>query len=204
MGTGRKRMLTDAAKLAHRTIVDWVEAGSSVLDLGCGDGELLSVLVVEKRVNAQGIEIDEQAIRRCVSLGLSVFQQDIDTGLSEFADDSFDYIILNQSLQQVRKPDLVIREAMRVGKKTVVGLPNFAQSSARFQIFFKGKVPVTAALPYSWHDTPNLHFLSLLDFVEYSQKRRIKIEKSTFIRKGQKVKFFPNFFAEIGIFLLVK
>jgi len=193
-----------STKLRDIAIIRWIEKGSSVLDLGCGEGELLSALVEEKQVKARGIEIDEQAIHRCVALGLSVFQQDIDTGLSEYEDKCFDYVILNQSLQQVKKPDFVIKEAMRVGKKTIVSLPNFAYYSARLQIFFEGKVPVTPALPYEWYNTPNLHFLSILDFIEYCEKRNIRVERSIFVRKNREVKLFPNFFAEIGIFLLSK
>lgn len=191
-------------KLEYRRILEWIEQYSSVLDLGCGDGELLSLLIQEKQVHAQGIDIDEQAIQRCVARGLSVFQQDIDTGLSEYPDKSFNYAILNQSLQQVKKPDFVLKEAMRVSKKTIVSFPNFCHIDARFQIFFEGKVPVTLALPFEWYDTPNLHFLSILDFIKYCKKRNIKIENSVFIRKNRRVKIFPNLFAEIGIFLISK
>lgn len=173
-----------------------------MLDLGCGDGELLARLVSEKQVHAQGIELSENAIYRCVALGLSVFQQDIDTGLSEYGDNSFDYVILNQTLQQVKKPDLVLKEALRVGKRVIVGFPNFVQASARFQIFFKGRVPVTKALPYEWYDTPNLHFLGIADFKDYCKKRSIKIEDAAFIRKEGTIKLFPNLLAELGLFLI--
>ncbi|MGD0406477.1 MAG: methionine biosynthesis protein MetW [Candidatus Bathyarchaeia archaeon] len=189
-------------KTEHKIILDWISKDASVLDLGCGDGELLALLVSEKQVHAQGIELSETAIHRCVALGLSVFQQDIDTGLSEYADSSFDYVILNQTLQQVKKPDFVLKEALRVGKKAIVGFPNFVQASARLQIFFKGRVPVTKALPYEWYDTPNLHFLGITDFKDYCKKRNIHIEDSAFIRKKGTVKLFPNLFAEIGLFLL--
>jgi methionine biosynthesis protein MetW len=185
-------------------ISEWIEPHSSVLDLGCGDGELLSFLIQEKQTRAQGIEIDELAIYECVAKGLSVFQEDIDTGLSEFRDKSFDYVILSQSLQQVKKPDFVLKEALRVSKKVIVSFPNFTHYSARLQIFFKGKVPITNALPYEWHDTPNLHFLSISDFIEYCQKRNIEIENSVFIGKNKKVRIFPNLLAEIGIFMLSK
>ena len=191
-------------KIEHRVIMDWIEQGASVLDLGCGDGALIARLVEEKQVRAQGIEISEQAIHRCVARGLSVFQEDIDTGLSEYADKSFDYVILNQTFQQVKKPDFVLKEALRVGKKTIVGFPNFVYISARFQLFFGGKVPVTPSLPYEWYDTPNLHFLSIADFVEYCRKREIKIESSAFIAKNKRVRFFPNLFGKIGLFLLSK
>jgi methionine biosynthesis protein MetW len=192
------------AKIEHQVILDWIEQDASVLDLGCGDGELLARLIEEKKVHAQGIELSEQAIHHCVAKGLSVFQEDIDTGLSDYADKSFDYVILNQTFQQVKKPDFVLKEALRVGKKTVVGFPNFLYISARFQMFFGGKVPVTPSLPFEWYDTPNLHFLSIADFVEYCRKRRIRIEQTAFIGKNKKVKLFPNFFAEIGLFLLSK
>jgi methionine biosynthesis protein MetW len=192
------------AKIEHQVILDWIEQDASVLDLGCGDGELLARLIEEKKVHAQGIELSEQAIHHCVAKGLSVFQEDIDTGLSDYADKSFDYVILNQTLQQVKKPDFVLKEALRVGKKTVVGFPNFLYISARFQMFFGGKVPVTPSLPFEWYDTPNLHFLSIADFVKYCRKRRIRIEQTAFIGKNKKVKLFPNLFTEIGLFLLSK
>jgi methionine biosynthesis protein MetW len=195
-------MKHDSLKLEYTVIREWIHQHSSVLDLGCGDGELLSVLTQEKQVQAQGIDIDEQAIHRCVARGLSVFQQDIDTGLSEYADKSFDYVTLSQCLQQVKKPDFVLKEALRVGKKIIVSFPNFCHYVARFQIFFGGRVPVTLALPYEWYDTPNLHFLSISDFIEYCKKRNIKIENSVFLRKNKRVKIFPNLFAEIGAFLL--
>ncbi len=192
------------SKVDQEIISGWVQLGSSVLDLGCGDGELLTRLIQEKRVRAQGIELSEQAIHQCVAGGLSVFQEDIDTGLAEFADKSFDYVILNQTFQQVKKPDFVLQEALRVGKKIIVGFPNFVHFRARFQIFFHGRVPVTSALPYEWYDTPNLHFLSIADFTEYCGKRRVRIEQAEYIKGDRKVRFLPNLFAETGLFLLSK
>ena len=188
--------------LDHKIIKDIIRSSSSVLDLGCGDGELLAVLVREKNVKAQGIEIDDKAIFDCVARGLSVFHDDIDSGLSDYEDKSFDFVILNQSFQQVKKPDAVLKEALRVGKKIIIGIPNFAHINARFQIFFRGRTPVTGALPYEWHDTPNLHFLSILDFVEYCKKRKIMIEKTYCVGTKRKVTFFPNLFAQTGIFLV--
>ncbi len=188
--------------LEYGTILEWIEPGSSVLDLGCGDGELLSLLVREKNIKAQGIEIDEQAIYRCVARGLSVFHQDIDNGLAEYGDRSFHYVILNQTFQQVDKPDSVLTEALRVSAKVIIGLPNFAHYRARLQIAFKGKAPITASLPYEWHDTPNRHFLSISDFIGYCDKRDISIEKSSFFAKKRRVKIFPNLLALTGIFLI--
>jgi methionine biosynthesis protein MetW len=195
-------MSKNHSKIEHKVIADWISSGASVLDLGCGDGELLSRLIQEKQVRAQGIELSDKAVQQCVAVGLSVFQQDIDTGLSEYGDKSFDYVILNQTFQQVKNPDLVLKEALRVGRKTIVGFPNFVNLSARAQIFFKGRVPVTESLPYEWYNTPNLHFLGIADFTAYCKKRGIRVEDSAFIRKNKKVAVLPNLFAELGLFLL--
>jgi methionine biosynthesis protein MetW len=195
-------MKSNVLPLEYRAICEWVRQGSSVLDLGCGDGELLSLLVSEKRVRAQGIEIDEHAIYQCVARGLSVFHEDIDNGLSGYGDKTFDYVILNQSLQQVKKPDVVVKEALRVGREVIIGFPNFAHYRARFQLSLKGKVPITPSLPYEWHDTPNLHFLSILDFIGYCHQRNIRIVKSFFVGQNKRVKVLPNLFALVGIFLI--
>ncbi len=197
-------MPSDSVKLEHRVILDLVRPGSSVLDLGCGDGELLSLLVREKKAQARGIEIDEQAIYKCVAKGLSVVHSDIDSGLSDYGDWSFDYVIFDQSLQQVRNPDRVINEALRVGHEVIVAFPNFAHWPVRMQMFFQGRTPVTPALPYEWHDTPNLHFLSVLDFTDYCRARGMTIEKSVFIGRERIVKTLPNLRAEAGIFLIRK
>ncbi len=194
----------DSIRLDYRIIIDWIKGESSVLDLGCHEGELLSLIVREKNVSAHGIEIDEQAIYKCVALGLSVSHQDIDNGLSEYGDGTFDYVILNQSLQQVRKPGVVLNESLRVGKEVIIGFPNFAYYKARFQIFFKGKTPLTPSLPYEWYETPNLHFLSISDFVEYCQKRGIKIKRAAFLNGAGIVRILPNLFAQTGIFLISK
>jgi methionine biosynthesis protein MetW len=193
---------TNNIGLDHRIITDIIGQSSSVLDLGCGNGELLATLVREKNVKAQGIEIDDKAIFECVARGLSVFHDDIDSGLSDYEDRSFDFVILNQSFQQVNKPDVVLIEALRVGRKVIIGIPNFAHINARLQIFFRGRTPVTGALPYEWHDTPNLHFLSILDFIEYCKKRSITIEETRFIGTEKEVRFFPNLFAQSGIFVV--
>ena len=189
-------------KLEYQAILDLIPYGSTVLDLGCGGGELLSLLVEKKGAEGRGIEINEQAIYKCVSRGLSVSHQDIDAGLSEYGDKSFDYVILNQSLQQVINLGLVLGESMRVGRKVIVGFPNFAYYKARLQIFISGKTPVTPSLPYMWYDTPNLHFLSISDFIEYCREKNLNIEKTVFLDKNRRVRLFPNLFAQVGIFLL--
>jgi methionine biosynthesis protein MetW len=196
------KMYLKAARLDYRIILDMVTPGSSVLDLGCGDGTLLALLVKERNVRGQGIEIDEKAIYHCVGKGLSVFQGDVDSGLSEYPDGSFDSVILNQSFQQVKNPDKVLGEAMRVGKQVIVGFPNFANATARWQLGVRGRAPVTASLPYQWYNTPNTHFFSISDFRVYCLERRIKIIKMVFITGNRVVRFLPNIFADVGIFLI--
>ena len=173
-----------------------------MLDLGCGGGELLYALIKEKNVHGQGIEIDEQAIYQCVAKGLNVLHGDIDTGLAEYQDKSFDYVILNQSLQQVAHFETVLTEALRVGQKVIVGFPNFAHYTARLQLFFLGKAPVTPSLPYTWYESPNIHFLSIADFKQYCQAKKIRIARRVYLREQKRILLLPNLFADIGIFLL--
>jgi methionine biosynthesis protein MetW len=188
------------ARLDHRVILDWIEEGSAVLEPGCGGGDLLGLLVKYKNAVVSGIEIDDQAIFTCVSRGLSVSHQDLDAGLSEYADKAFDYVILNQCLQEVRKPKIALSEAVRVGKKVIIGFANFAHVSARIQLGLKGIAPVTPALPFQWYDTPNLHFLSINDFVNYCGKNNLKIEKKAFLGKNRLITVLPNLFADSGLF----
>ena len=197
-------MPSESSRVDHRIIAELIVSGSSVLDLGCGGGELLYMLIKERGAHGQGIEIDEQAIYTCVERGLNVFHGDIDSGLSEYPDRSFDYVILNQSLQQVRHVEPVVWDSLRVGKKVIVGFPNFAHYSARFQMFFKGRAPVTASLPYQWYETPNLHFLSICDFFVFCRDKGITIERCEYIGDRGRLSRFPNIFAQIGIFVISK
>lgn len=188
----------------HKIILELIAPNTRILDLGCGDGELLALLVKQKNVRGTGVEIDEKAIYKCVERGLSISHGDIDSGLSDYADKRFDYVILNESLQQVLNPEKVILEALRVGKKVIVGIPNFCHLSSRFQIFFQGHVPITKELPHQWYDTPNLRFLSIKDFRKFCKDKKILIEKERDLNRGFEVPFFPNVLARIGIFLLYK
>jgi methionine biosynthesis protein MetW len=189
----------------HKIIAAMIESGSSVLDLGCGDGGLMALLKKERSISRlQGIEIDEQAIYRCVARGLSVFHGDIDSGLSDYEDGSFDFVILNQSFQQVKRPDAVLEESLRVGRKVVVGFPNFAYYKARYQLGIMGRAPVTRSLPFQWYDTPNLHFLSIADFQDYCRKRNIKIEKAAYLTGSRTIKLWPNLLALLAVVMISK
>lgn len=188
----------------HRVISEMIKESSSVLDLGCGDGSLLKLLEKERSVKGQGIEIDESSVYKCVEKGVSVFHGDIETGLMNYPDNAFDYVILNQSMQETKRVDYVLNEAFRVGENVIIGFPNFANLYARFRLFFRGKTPVTQALPYRWYDTPNLHFLSISDFKEYCRSKEINIKTSRFLRGGKEVIFWPNLFADVGIFVVNK
>jgi methionine biosynthesis protein MetW len=191
-------------RLDYRVIVDLIEPNSRVLDMGCGGGELLALLIKRKSCRGTGIEIDEKAIYSCVAKGLTVSHGDINSGLTDYADKRFDYVILNESLQQILQPQKAILEALRVGKKVIVGIPNFCHIQARFQIFFRGKVPVTKELPYEWYNTPNLRFFSLKDFKEFCKINGIAILNQKAVDAKKEVTFLPNLFAHIGIFLLEK
>ncbi len=197
-------MADEKIHLDHNIIYSIVEPESRVLDLGCGQGDLLYPLVRDKRIRAQGIELDDQAIQECVRKGLSVFQDDIEKSLREYPDDSFDYVILNQSMQEVRKVDCVIGDALRIGTKVIVGFPNFAYFKSRFALFFRGRSPVTKSLPYLWYDTPNVRFLSIKDFKDFCAEKNIRIVESYYLGEKSTVRLMPNLFALNAVFVLTK
>lgn len=158
-------------------IGEWIEPKSRVLDLGCGDGTLLEYLIKTKEVTATGVNINSEEIIACAAKGISVIQQDLNEPLSNFKDQSYDYVILSQTLQVVKHPDRIMKEILRVGKKALVSFPNFSHYSIRFSLLFGGKMPRSKSLPWTWYDTPNIHHLTLKDFREFCEKYDIKILK---------------------------
>jgi methionine biosynthesis protein MetW len=197
-------MASEDIRLDHKIIYSIIEPGSRVLDLGCGEGDLLYPLVRDKQVRAQGIELNDKAIQECVKKGLSVFHDDIENSLREYPDNSFDYVILNQSMQEVRKVDCVIQEALRIGKRVIVGFPNFAYIKSRIMLFFGGKAPITKSLPYLWFDTPNVRFLSITDFRDFCTEKNILIEEAHHLGEKEIVHFWPNLLALNAVFVLMK
>ena len=159
----------------YAIIADWIRPGSRVLDLGCGDGTLLGYLAREKQVAGYGIEIDDHHIPECIRAGINVIQMDLDEGLSEFDDDSFDYVVLSLTLQAMRFPDRILKEMMRVGAEGIVTFPNFGHWLARLQLGFGGRMPNTRALPSEWYDTPNIHLCTLQDFEALCRKLDIHV-----------------------------
>jgi methionine biosynthesis protein MetW len=197
-------MLSDTSRSDHRIIYQFVEAGSRVLDLGCGNGDLMYLLVREKNARVQGIELDDAAIYECVKKGLSVIHSDIESGLVEYPDRSFDYVILNQSMQEVKRVDIVFEQALRIGTRIIVGFPNFAYIGARLMLFFRGKSPITSSLPYHWNDTPNVRFLSIRDFRDYCHETRLRILAARYLNAEKEIRFWPNLMALNAIFVLTK
>ena len=192
----------DSLRLDHRIVASLIEEGSRVLDLGCGGGELLEHLIKKKRVEGFGVEINEEEIYRCVERGLSVSHEDIDSGLKDYPDLFFDYVIFNQTMQQVHMPRRAIEGALRIGKRLIIGFPNFCQFLARLQIGFSGHVPITHSLPYTWYETPNLHFLSIRDFHLFCRREGLRVLSAFYLAKKRPIRLLPNLFAYNAILLV--
>ena len=181
-----------------------VEPRSMVLDLGCGDGELLQWLVENKGVQARGVEINGARVQRAIARGVSVYQGDIDQGLADYPDATFDYVILSQTLQEARHPLKVLREMLRVGRRAIVAFPNYGHWRVRLSHLTSGRAPRTPLFPHDWYDSPNIHFLTVDDFVDLARKENWVIEKSIFLSSGRQVSMLPNLMAEVAVFLFRK
>ena len=193
-----------------RVVASWIEPGSKVLGLGCGEGELLHFIKTRSQANCTGIEIDEQKVTNCIERGLTVLQGDINEEILDYPDDAFDYVILSQTLQQIYEPSTLIHSMLRIGKKGIVSFPNFSHWNIRMQLLVKGYAPVSQQLPYEWHNTPNVRVITLKDFRKFANDtgfdiiREVAINTNNEDRSGKIIKFLPNLRATYGIFLIGK
>lgn len=179
-----------------------IEPNTRVLDVGCGEGELLQWLALQKSVDARGVEIVGSKVQRAIARGVSVYQGDIDQGLADYPDDAFDYVILSQTLQEVRKPLKVLREMLRVGRRAIVAFPNFGHYSVRWSHLWSGRSPRTKLFPYDWYDSPNIHFLTVTDFQSLADKQQWTVERAFFLSGDREIRLFPNLMAEIAVFVI--
>ncbi|MDB9796171.1 methionine biosynthesis protein MetW [Pelagibacteraceae bacterium] len=195
-------------KNEFKIITNLLPAQSRLLDVGCGDGTLIEALIKQKNIDARGIELEESKVKQCISKGLSVIQGNAETELSQFPDKAFDFVVLSQTLQAFYRPENVLSELLRIGKKVIISIPNFGYWKVRTSLLFFGKMPVTKFLPDLWFNTPNLHMCSIKDFYQFCEKKKIKMdliiginnEKTSSINRiNLEMK---NLLSEVGIFLI--
>jgi methionine biosynthesis protein MetW len=185
-----------------RLIADLVPHGSRALDLGCGDGALLELLRDERDATVRGIELSSDNVAVCIGRGLSVFMGDIDAGLADFPDGSFDVVVLSQTLQVVRHPRLVLEEMLRVGGRAIVSFPNFGYWRTRYSLAFRGRMPVNPSIPYSWYDTPNIHHTTIADFRDFVADVGASVEREIALSNGREIAFGSNVLADTAVFVL--
>jgi methionine biosynthesis protein MetW len=186
----------------YAIIGEIVEPNTKVLDLGCGEGELLEWLAGNKNVEARGVEISGTKVQRAIARGVSVYQGDIDEGLTDYPDHAFDYVILSQTLQESRHPLTVLREILRVGRRAIVAFPNFGHWRMRASMLVRGQMPKTKQFPYEWYSSPNIHFLTVHDFENLAAQEGWVIERRYYLSGHRKVSLLPNLLAEVAVFLV--
>ena len=195
-------------KKEFKVIAELLPNNTRVLDVGCGDGSLMNLLVKEKNIEVRGLELEKQNVQECIYKGLPVIQGNAETELYQFPDQSFDYVVLSQTLQAFYNPDKVLKELLRIGKSVIVSIPNFGYWKVRTSLLFFGKMPMTKTLPNSWYNTPNLHMCTIKDLFNYCDEQNIKIQKvvgvnedkiSLIKKSNLEIK---NFFSKLGIFLI--
>lgn len=189
-------------------IIAWAEPDSRVLDLGCGDGTLLSRLIKERQATGYGLEIDAAQIQRCIESGVNVIEQDLNDGLSRFSDQSFDLVIMTQTLQAMHRPDQTLQEMLRIGKRCIVAIPNFGHYMARTQLMLSGAMPRYDHIPYEWYDTPNTHFCTVHDFRRLCSELNISVVEQLYLnvrgRRSLLTQWLPNLFSQTAVFYLSK
>ncbi len=191
-------------RIDYEYIETHVPHGARVLDLGCGDGALLEHLIAQKAVDGCGIDMDESAVRECISRGVPVYHGDMLEGMSMFADGSFDCVILSQTLQQAMEPERVMEEMLRVGREAIISFPNFGHWAIRLQLLLKGRAPITRTLPHQWYNTPNLRVLTVRDFVHFCREKNLRIvDRIFFSTSYRKVpRLAANLLASVAIFFV--
>ena len=201
-------MINLKMKKEFKVIAELLPKNVSVLDVGCGDGSLMNLLIKEKNIKARGLEIKEEYVKKCISRGLSVIEGNAETELHQFPNQSFDFVILSQTLQAFYNPEQVLKDLLRVGKSTIVSIPNFGYWKVRTSLLFFGKMPVTKTLPNSWYNTPNLHMCTIKDLFNFCLDKNIKINKIIGLNENRTSEIkkrnleMKNLFSKIGIFWL--
>tara|TARA_B100000683_G_scaffold199301_1_gene192459 strand:- start:354 stop:950 length:597 start_codon:yes stop_codon:yes gene_type:complete len=197
-------------KSEYKIIADLIDEKTRVLDVGCDDGTLMEFLKLNKNINVRGIEISKEKVQVCLAKGLTVIEGNAEFDLKQFPDNSFDYVVLGQTLQAFINPEVVIKELLRVGKKAIVTIPNFGHWKVRLNLLLKGSMPVTKSLPYDWYNTPNIHMCTIKDFFKFSKIINFKIYRSLALinKKVSSINnsnlVLKNLFGELGIFLIEK
>jgi methionine biosynthesis protein MetW len=187
------------ARFDFKVIARWIPQHVRVLDMGCGDGSLLKFLAQTRGVQGYGVEISPDNIVACVRNGVNVIQDDLETGLAEIEDDSFDFVILSQTLQAMRHTEALVDEMLRVGKQAIVTFPNFGYWRNRLAVL-RGNMPVSENLPYAWYDTPNVHLCTIDDFERFCRKRRVQIRERVVLSDGAEVTLLPNLFGQLAVY----